>query len=99
MIEPPFRFLDVSVESSGFDSAFLCQTRFCDTPKTFDPVDVRLAVGEHIVGMLDPVMAFVTVVNQPVVSLVFVGVDGCVSFDMPCDYGHESGAASYTCFA
>ena len=94
MIEPPFRFLDVSVESSGFDSAFLCQSRFGDTPKTFNPVHMCLAVGEHVVAVLDPVMAFVTVVHQPVVSLVFVGINGGVFFDKPCDYGHESGAAT-----
>ena len=94
MIKSPLGFLYMGLECAVADTPHPCQAGFGNAPETLDAVDVRPAVGEHIVGVFDAIMPLVTDIDQPVVSLPLVGENHGVVRDKAFYYRHERGGGA-----
>ena len=75
MVEPKLTLFKMQIKSRFRKSSELCQTHFSDAPEVFDSVNMGLTVCKFVVSMLNPMMFFVTQVNQAIVAFPPIRVD------------------------
>ena len=66
MVEPKLTLFQIQVEGAGGHAADTNQTRFCMTPKTFNPVDVVTDLGKFVLAVIDPKVLAITNIDQPI---------------------------------
>ena len=74
VIVSPFGFLEMQVEGVSRQALELCQANLGQSPEALDAIDVNVALGELVPGMVDAEVA-VTEVDQAIVASPAVGVD------------------------
>jgi len=85
MIETILGLFQMQIKSVCRDSIELLQASFAKRPKTFYPVNVRVAVDEFISRMINAKMLRVADINQPVVAAPFVRVNNRVQANTPAN--------------
>ena len=65
------------------------QPHFDHAPKALDPINVPVAFGELVLGVVNPVVAFVAPIDQGVIGRPAIGIDGAVGVDSSLDHSFE----------
>ena len=86
MIEPKLTLFKMQIKSRFRKSPELCQAHFSDASEVFDSVKMGLAVGKFVVSMLNPMMFFITQVNQAVITFPPIGWDGALKVCLAPDH-------------
>ena len=86
MIEPKLTLFKMQIKSRFRKSPELCQAHFSNAPEVFNSVNMGLAVGKFVVSMLNPMMLFITQVNQAVITFPPIGWDGALKVCLAPDH-------------
>ena len=87
MIKTIFRFFQMQTKSLFRNSVELLQPSFAERPKTFYPINVRVAINELVSRVIDAQMLTVADINQSVVAAPLVRVDTRIQVDTPANNG------------
>ena len=83
MIEPKLTLFKMQIKSRFRKPSELGQTHFSDAPEVFDAVNMGLTICKFVVAMLNPMMLFITQVNQAVIAFPPIGVDRALNPPYP----------------
>ncbi len=76
MIKTIFTFFQVQIESLCRHAIELLQPSFSIRPKAFYSVDMNIADGKHIFGMIDSKVLAVTDINQSIITTPAIRIEG-----------------------
>ena len=85
MIESKLAFFKMQVKGIFGESSKFCESHFSDSPKVFDAVNMGIAISEFVVSMLNPIVFFITQVDQAVVAFPSVRMDRAFKVDFTLD--------------
>ena len=83
MIETIFGFFQMQIKTLFRYSIELLQSSKAFRPKTFYPVNMRVAVNEFVSRVINAKMLRVTDINQPAIIAPLVRVNDSIQADMP----------------
>ena len=86
MIEPKLTLFKMQIKSRFRKSPELGQSHFSDAPEVFNSVNMGLAVYKFVVAMLNPVMFFITQINQAIITFPPIGVDRALKVYLATDH-------------
>ena len=86
MVEPKLTLFKMQIKSRFRKSSELCQTHFSNALEVFNSVDMGLTVCKFVVSVLNPMMFFVTQVNQAIIAFPPIGVDGALQVYLAPDH-------------
>ena len=86
MIEPKLTLFKMQMKNRFRKFPELCQAHFNNAPEVFNSVNMGLAFGKFVVSMLNPMMFFLTQVNQAVITFPPIGVDGALKVYLAADH-------------
>ena len=75
MVEPKLTFFKMQIKSRFRQTSELGQPHFSDAPEVFNSVNMGLAVCKFVIAMLNPIMLFITQVNEAIIAFLSIGVD------------------------
>ena len=75
MVESEFSFFEVNIKRMFCNPVELSQASFGIAPEAFNAVDVRAAVGEFVVAMVDTKVLGIAHIDEPIVAGPAVGMD------------------------